>query len=351
MSEPTREQYQHILNSAVQAPSADNHHQFQFEIADQALRLWYPSNLMPPAGGYKRALLLLSLGAVSENITLESGALGLRAECTLFPDPARTDLAVEVRWAQEESSPDPLYRSISNRHTNRRLFFHGPKLTTDELEGLRQATDNLPGCSLRWLDGPMLRKKALRLIRLAETERFRNQALHKELFSAIRFDVGWSKTCDDGLPPGALEVEKPLRPVFKLMRHWPVMRALNLFGADHMMGFRAAWLPCRLSPHLGLIAVESGDDNGIFFSGRAFQRVWLAATELGLSLQPFPASAIYAMQGALAEDVPKNLQSTLAEGWRNILPEMMPLMLFRVGRAAGPSLTTSRNASDSFIKK
>jgi hypothetical protein len=203
---------------------------------------------MPPAGGYKRALQLLSLGAVSENLTLAAGVWGLHATCTLFPDPARTDLAVEVKWTREESLPDPLHQAIPTRHTNRRLFFNGLALGVDELDGLRQTAERVPGCSLIWLDSPELRRKSLRLIRLAETERFRNPALHKELFSTIRFDVGWSKTCDDGLPPGALEVEKPLRPVFKLMRHWPVMRAFNLLGAHHMMGVMAAWLPCRLAP-------------------------------------------------------------------------------------------------------
>jgi len=343
MSEPTQEQYQHILSSAIQAPSADNHHQFRFEIANQALRLWYPGILMPPGGGYKRALLLLSLGAVSENITLAAGKWGLGGSCTLFPDPARTDLAVEVRWTHDDSLLDPLHEAIPDRHTNRRLFFHGPGLGEGELDGLRQAAEHLPGCSLLWLDRPELRRESLRLIRLAEIERFRNPALHKELFSAIRFDVGWTESCADGLPPGALEIEKPLRPVFRLMRHWPVMRAFNLLGAHHMMGLRAAWLPCRLAPHVGLIAAEGWSDSGVFAAGRAFQRVWLAATALGMSLQPLPASAIYAMPSASSENVPKNLQPTLAEAWRSILPDRIPVMLFRMGRAKLPKLSTSRH--------
>lgn len=349
--EPTREQYQRILDSAIRAPSADNHHRFQIEIADRALRLWFPASQMPPSGGYKRALMLLSLGAVSENITLEAEALGLHAECALFPDPFHQDLAVEVGWSQGAQSANSLFRAIPDRHTNRRLLYHGPKLASGELEILGAAAEGFLKSSLFWLDEPGRRRKALRLVRLAETERFRNRVLHEELFSAIRFDVGWTATCEEGLPPGALEVEGPLRPMFKLMRHWRVMRTLNLLGTHYVMGVRAAWLPCRFAPHLGLVAVKGDDEGAVFAAGRMFQRVWLAATELGLSLQPFPASAIYSMAGAVAEHVPGDLQRVLAEGWRQLMPpDSVPVMLFRVGRAGAPTLTTSRRTVDSYTK-
>lgn len=347
----TQEQSQRILSDAIQAPSADNRHPFRFEITDFSLRVWFAGPSMPAPGGYKRVLLLLSLGALSENIALAASALGLRTECKLSPDASRADLLLECGWEKYQASPDPRHEAIPKRHTNRRLWFHGPKLDVPMLEGLELATRGLPGCKLQWLDEPEVRKKALRLIRLAETERFRNAALHEELFSAIRFDVGWSKTSKEGLPPGALEVEWILRPVFKLMRHWPVMRAFNLFGAHVTMGYRAAWLPCRLSPHLGLIAAEKTDDQSIYTAGIALQRIWLTATGLELSFQPFPASALYALPGAVKESVPMNLQLELAQGWQKILPAgAVPVILFRLGRAKPPSLSASRQELSHYLR-
>jgi len=94
--------------------------------------------------------------------------------------------------------------------------------------------------------------------------------------------------------PGALAVESPLRPLFALLRHWPVMRLANLLGTHHLMDFRACDIPCRLAPHLGLLTVNDTDNQSVFDTGRAFQRLWLALTRLGRVLQPMAASALHA---------------------------------------------------------
>lgn len=350
MTGPGEKEYQRILNSAILAPSADNRDQFRFEIARASIRVWY-RGFMPAPQGYQRALLLLSLGALSENITLESQAIGWLAKFALFPDPVRPELALEVEWMPRDACRDPLLDAIPRRHTNRRLSYHGPGLRPAVLESLRLVASQRPdACSLHWIESGEQRKRALKLVQLAETERFRNPALHRELFSSIRFDVGWTQTCERGLPPGALEVEKPLRPFFKLLRHWPVMQALNLVGFHRLMGFRAGRLPCSLAPHLGLIAVRNTDEQSIFAAGRTFQKLWLALTQLDFSLQPFPAAAIYALNGATHEHVSANLQQVLAQGWREILGDFVPVMLFRAGRATKPSLRTSRPTLESFME-
>ena len=69
MNAPTQGQLKYILESAILAPSADNHHRIRFEVGDDVLNVWYTESHLPPAGGYKRVLMLLSLGALSENLT------------------------------------------------------------------------------------------------------------------------------------------------------------------------------------------------------------------------------------------------------------------------------------------
>lgn len=84
-------------------------------------------------------------------------------------------------------------------------------MTDAERGELDAAMHPYSACQLVWLDESARRRQALRLMRRAGTERFRNRTLHEELFSAIRFDVGWRATCPEGLRPGALGVEPPLR--------------------------------------------------------------------------------------------------------------------------------------------
>lgn len=345
----TAEQLESILESGIQAPSADNRHRLMFETDQDGINILYTGGKLPKAGGYQRVLVLLSLGAVSENLTIAAGRFGIGAECTLFLAPHRPDLAVRVDWRHRGVQADPLWMSIPKRHTNRRLVFRGPPLGPRELAGLSAQVASSSGCDLVWLDGSSLRPAALKLLRLAEAERFRNPLLHRELFSSIRFDVGWHSSCDEGLPPGALGIERPLRPVFSALAHWPRMRMLNRLGAYRMLGWRAADLPCRLAPHLGVITTPTADDVSVFAAGRAFQRVWLAATARDLALQPMPAAALYALEGARSEGIPGAVQQRLEQGWIKLVPGRRPVLLFRMGRATPLPVTAGRKAREIYI--
>ena len=349
MGKPDQESLDFILESAILAPSADNQHRISFQLAEDTIRVRYTETELPPQGGYKRVLALLSLGAVSENLAVAASRFGIRAETVLFPDPTQPDWIMQIRLQSHQAVADPLWQAIPLRHTNRQVRFRGPKMTDAERSELDAAAHTYVACQLVWLDEPAQRKQALRLMRRAETERFHNRLLHEELFSAISFDVGWHATCPEGLPPGTLGVEPPLRAFFALLRHWPIMRLANLLGAHHMLGLRSCDLPCRLAPHLGLLAVKKTDSQSVFDVGRSFQRLWLAATSQGRVLQPMPASALYALDGARAEGVPAELQHVLAEGWKTSLAGVIPLMLFRMGKAKPSSIVAGRRGVRDYL--
>lgn len=338
-----------ILESAVMAPSADNHHRIRFQVDKDTILVRHTEGELPPQGGYKRVLALLSLGALVENLTIAASRFGISAKTTLLQDPAHPDLVLQILLQAQQAESDSLWQFIPLRHTNRHVFFRGPKMAEAEQNQLGEAANQFPACQLVWLDEPVRRRQALRLMRRAETERFHNRTLHKELFSAIRFDVGWHRSCQEGMPPGALGVEPLLRPFFVLLRHWPVMRLANFFGAHRVLGWRACDLPCRLAPNLGLLAVRNLDSQAIFDTGRIFQRVWLSITRQGRVLQPMPASALFALDKAYTEGIPANLQQSLAEGWKAALGGHIPLMLFRIGFAQPSPIVTGRKEIRDYL--
>jgi hypothetical protein len=346
---PDQEQLRFILDSAILAPSADNQHRIRFRLSENTIHVRLSQALPLADGGYKRVLALLSLGSVAENLTIAASRFGIQAETTLCPDPKNPALIMEIRLQADQAVVDPLWQVIPLRHTNRQVWFHGPKMSAAEQGELGAAVYPQSACQLVWLDEPAQRGCALRLMRHAETERFRNRLLHDELFSAIRFNVGWHATCSEGLPPGALGVEVPLRGFFTLLRKWPIARLANLLGAHHLLGWRSCALPCRLAPHLGVLAVKDSDNKSVFAAGRAFQRLWLTVTHQGRVLQPMPASALYALDGSPAEGIPEKLQQDLAMRWENELAGAKPLMLFRIGIAKAPSVVAGRPPTDAFL--
>ena len=340
--------YDDILQAAVLAPSADNHHRLRFEPTAHGLLLWSPAGRLADLAGYQRTLDLISLGAVIENIAVRAGIHHLSAVIELFPA-GQADLVARIAFQPAAGAPDPLAAEIPRRHSNRR-FFKGPPANDQTLQRIAEAAGQIPGCRLDWLDSAGQRAMILPLIRWAEGERFRNRVLHAEMFANIRFDVGWNQSCEEALPPGSLEVEPPLRVIFRLMRHWPFMRLINLVGTHLQLGWRAGDLPCRLAPHIGVISARSLADRDQVDAGRAFERAWLSIVQHGLAMQALPASALYAQSGAPSQGIPSPLQARLRAGWEKLLPTRTPLMVFRMGHAEAPSQVAGRFQPEHYLK-
>lgn len=336
-----------IARSGVLAPSADNQHVFRIELAESAIRLWPTNKFAMGTERHRRILGLMSLGAVVENMRLRAGELGFLARVGWFPpDNAGPVVELEMQPGRTALGED-LASAIPARHTNRRMY-RGPGLSDSEVTLLSTAVAPVQGACLIWLLGDA-RRRALGLIWRAESERFLRKRLHEELFSSIRFDLSWHETSDWALPPGALEVEAPMRPMFKALRHWGLMRPLNWFGAHHLLGLRAGWLPCWQAPALGLLATSLPIEQGALAVGAAFERLWLRATLLGLALQPMAASAVLPLQSAADRGASDALRAALAAGWQAITPGITPLMVFRMGRAARPKVRTGRMPVEKYM--
>ena len=333
---------QRILSAGILAPSADNRHLFRFSILTDRV-VMKPDDLFRSADAQTRLLACISFGATVENIALEATCVGYSADIDWL---LTEDALCEIRLVASDDPPDRLAQAISLRHTNQR-FFSGPPLAPAEKTDLEREVSRVPQAHVTWLDQPAERRTALRLIRLAETERFRSRALHAELFSGLRFDMPPNSNCEQGIPIGAAEIDIFARPFFRLMRHWSVMRLLNVARAHSLIGLRAAYFPARLSPHLGVISAGGEIPEAAISAGRAFERFWLRATQLGMVLQPFAAAPLYARPEF--KGVSFDTRAALQSGWTELQPHGMPLIAFRLGHAAVPSAVTGRPPLSHFL--
>lgn len=291
---------QRILEAAVAAPSADNSQPWRLRWLANGVDLWIDETR---SGGCSDSAYLLSdlaLGACLENICIQAAALGCETDVALLPDPENAPRWVaRVRWREGERRCEALAAAIGERHTDRSFPWRGvsdasvARLRAVAAEGGARLIAMPPGGRVRW--------RALSILRRAETLRFASRVLHAELFRGVRFDVGWREGCAEGLAPGSLGVERPLRPLFAALRRWPLMRALNALGAAPLLGARAAMLPALGAPHLFLLVAESARRPHILAAGRLLERFWLTATDEGLSVQPFAAVGAVAYGGASLE--------------------------------------------------
>lgn len=339
-----REHLRQILAAGIRAPSAENRHYLRFEPTGAAVSLLATDHGSWAAQPHRKWLALMAYGAVAENMALRAGALGYAQHVRWQPEPGRPDCMAQFSWVATGEPADPLAAAIDARHTNRRFYRREP-VEAQALQQVAKAAQGVPGAQVRWCDAAPARGLALRALRLAETERFRRRELHGELFSAVRFEQGWRAAADEGLPPGALEVEAAMRLPFQALRHWPVMRGASFVGAHWALGLRAGFLPCALAPHIGLLLAQGdGEDERDLLAGRALQRVWLAAHNEGLAFQPFAAPVALSRQrpggGWVGPALQRRLDALLEE--LTLGHEGRAAMFFRVGRAPLPATRTAR---------
>jgi nitroreductase len=349
---PPAEVLRLILGAGVLAPSAENYHYLCFRVLEESVELLTTDHDSWRALPHRRMLGLMALGAVIENMALRSQTLGLEMRSSLFPDASRLDLVAALDWSRGFPRHDPLDAQIELRHTNRR-FYSRAAIDAGILQELQTAASAQGGCTLVWMDSPRQRQRALSVIRVAETERFRRRSLHQELFGAIRFEAGWEQTTDEWLPPVALEVEPPMRGAFKLLRDWRVMRASVWVGAHWGLGFRAGYLPCALSPHIGVLMAHDDDPRiESVIAGRAFERVWLAATAEGLALQPYAAPAVLATQQSGEGWVSAATKAQVGHALADLTSghSGRPHMFFRIGRASAPTGVTRRKTLHHYVR-
>lgn len=326
------------MQAGVAAPSADNHHCFEFQLTADGIGLFGNGGYFS-APFHRRVLDRISLGAVVENMIIRATRLGYGAEPHWLPDPIEQCPIVELRLRKGEPREVGLDSAIPTRHANRSVMFYGPRLGETGLASFKALIEDIPGVGLFFCDSERLRSELLRLVWRAETERFCTHALHQDLFSAVRFDVGWHASAQVGLPPAALGVEAGLRWAFGQLRHWPLMNVLRHLGMHHALGFRAAYLPCRLAPHVGVLTTSLPLEQGAVAVGRALQRIWLEAERRGLAFQPLAGAALLALPEY--EDVRPATGVRLRDGWK-VLTEVTPLMVFRLGHAKPPEVRTGR---------
>lgn len=339
-----------ILRAGIAAPSADNSQPWRFAWHGDDLDLHIDARRSGSVSDTRHVLSDLAAGACLENMLIRGRALGCAADVETFPAPEDELRVARIRWRRDPGcdASEPLSDAIERRHTDRRFPWRGP-VDAEVRERLDARARQVPGPRLWWPGTSREKKAALGIIRRAETLRFRSPVLHAELFSSIRFSAGWQAVVGEGLAPATLAVEPPLRPVFRMLRRPAVMGSFNRLGAASMLGWRSAWLPVRLSPGLCLVVVPSTARSDVLAAGRALQRVWLEATLLGLSVQPYAAAGVLGLGFVPVEPAFRRAVSRLGSAMNELCAPGHGLVFLRLGRARSAVRDRSgRRAPESF---
>lgn len=282
----SRETLLKILDLARWAPSGDNTQPWRFEIVDaQSLVVHGFDTREHCVYDLDGRPSQISLGALLETMAIAATAHGLQMHTSRRTDCLETKPTFEVRFAPDSAiQPSPLIEAITRRSVQRRPMSTRP-LSAQHKAALEAAVGG--GFSLRWFEGWRSRMHIARLMS-------RNAKLRltmPEAYQVHRDIIQWNaRFSEDRVPDQALGVDPMTARLMQcVMRSWQRVEFFNTYLAGTLVPrIQMDLIPGLLcAAHLVIKARRkpTGIDDFVA-AGRAVQRLWLTATQLGLVQQP-----------------------------------------------------------------
>jgi nitroreductase len=294
---PIELQLRFLLRYAILAPSTRNTQPWRFVVKANTVQLFADPERGQPVSDPDERELYISLGCALENLLVAAEHFGLRHEVTYFPESGNAELAASVAFAPG-GTPSPARAGITvdaivRRHNDNSVYRSTP--VPDEVRRRLLGCRVEPELRLDLTDDHFYRRWVDQLTVEADRLEFASPAFREELGYWIGQGVFGMPSVLSRL--GRLAVSR-----FDLGE--PVAKQ------DHKILEGAALL--------GLVSATSDTDLAHVQTGQLFERVWLTATAMGVSVHPMSQTM---RLPELRAEMSELLQT---RGW-------MPQHLFRVG--------------------
>lgn len=263
--------YQAMIHYATLAPSGHNTQPWRFEIEGDAIRVMPDFSRRLPVVDPDDHALYISLGCAVENLVIAAGYFGYAAEtCYEERGGEPGSLFIRLRRSRASGSSD-FFQAIPKRQTNRRLYDRRP-IPAEHLRMLLESAAG-EGVSALAVSAPQEIERLTPYVARASRAQFEDQAFLSELIQWIRFSRREAEATRDGIPAAALGLPPAPRWLGKLI--------MRTFAGPSSEAQRQAKL-VRSSSALFLFVAECDDRPHWIELGRAFERMALTATALGI---------------------------------------------------------------------
>jgi nitroreductase len=344
-----RETIRRMLESGAKAPSGDNLQPWTAAVGEDSIHLSVDRSRDKSLYNFEGRASLIALGGMIENLTLAGREYGVRVDTTLSAPESNAPRLVTARLTLRPAEPcaDPLFSAIARRCTNRKPYKTAP-LEATATERLRASASRDSGADLRLIEDRHDMRLLARAASLNDRLLFELRPLHDRFFESVRWTEREAEATRDGLYVRTLELGA-MAPGFKVMRSWPLVRAMNLVGASRLAPGHSYQTFMR-SAAFGFLQMANVSPEAFVEGGRGLERIWLTATSLGLSLQPM-AGMLYLVASLRSNEGAPLTRSgrSLVERAEGLFKRVLPLddrkaaiMLFRVGYGPPPSATSLR---------
>lgn len=338
-----RDPRRRALAWALLAPNPHNLQSWSVDLAEpDTIRLFVDGTRLLPQTDPLSRQILIGHGCFLEILSMAAAADGWLAETTLFPaGDWRLDRPVAlIRFVRSVGlTPEPLFDAVPRRRTVKRAFDDRP-LDPAHQEALRASFEpSLARLSI--VDDPA-HVARLRAVAVSGSELEMNlPRTHKESIDVVRIGAGAIAAHRDGISLTG--------PVVWALRQAGLMTAENAMtpgtvawngGRDYVL---AGYASARA---FGWLATPDNARPTQVAAGRAYVRLQLAATRLGVALQPHSQTLQEYPEMAELQATMKRETGTAQTG---TTPGETLQMFFRLGYAGDPG-PSPRRPIDSFVR-
>lgn len=342
-----REDIKKILEVSVNAPSGSNSQPWRFEVEGNNIYVFALPEKDHPVLNFRNRGTWVAIGALLENITIASSEFGYDAKIELLFNDNNLKLTAKIILEKSPADKNPLFPSIALRSTNRKPF---EKKSLDD----DKKTELLSVINDEWKDKVKLTDEEDKLKQLGEAlskneiVMLENKLLHKLFFEEIIWTREEEQKKKSGLYLKTMELKPPQQKALKFFKYWPIINLLNKLGLAKSIAKENAKSYASVSL-MGAILVNN-DDKNFVEAGRAIQRLWLKATQMGLGFQiltgiPFLWQRI--SSGQIKEFSDKHIK-LIKDAYKKIISiygvvdNKIPTIIFRVGYGEQPTAKSSK---------
>lgn len=335
-----------VLSYAILAPNPHNKQPWIIGLTGpESFDLYVdPSRLLPETDPFYRQIHI-GHGTFLENLDIAAREAGYRADIQLFPqgmygnDELADKPLASVRLEKAGDAPkDPLFRALLIRQSNKRVYGDAP-VDAAALEALAAAFDD-PAVSFASSADDAVRTRLADILTEAMWIETRNAKRDAETIAMFRFNDEERARLRDGFSiaqSGAGPLKQWIAETFFLSRQ-EIEADSSEFGAEavELTGKQA-----HSAAAFGWITTADNTREDQVRAGRAYERINLTATSLGLAMHPLSqVLQEYADMRELQDDFLSFLEIPTGHTVQ---------MLFRLGHAE-PVEHTARRKIESLMR-
>jgi hypothetical protein len=287
-----------LVTAATLAPSGGNSQPWKWLHYGSFLCLFLDESRTGAFLDFRNAASYISLGTATENLVLAAHREGLEVSLETFPAKGEGKLAVIFRFAAVTGAPDREYEphdmdyleaALETRFTNRQIHTPQNLLEPSLLEALEQTVSSVKGAALHFIQRASGLEQAAEIIAKADRIRLLNQTAHHDFVNEIRWTPEEALAQKDGIDLATIDLTPSEKSGLEIARSWDAVMYLKKWkggGAFEKLGRKNV----AAASALGVVTIDGFTPRHLCNAGRAVQRMWLKAHQLGLSLQPMTAA-------------------------------------------------------------